>query len=459
MGANTHSAMGRRSEMRVRIETAIGVGAAALAVALCMVLSPSANAFASQDLALTTSASAADASLSTQAETADMVALQTTASATFAIPAHESGLLSFATTERDSAYRITIESDLPDASVGLALDGGQDGATHLTDSVRLPDVRTAAISPDAEYVLTIDSNEDVDMTVTVTVEEVYVPKVGGLKLKSGKGEFSASYDAAVNAEGYLIAFQKKGASEWKGGTTSELDAVISGLEPWSKYTVEVCGYFDFSSGTQTRRFYGEWSDSGTVNVIASVGKPTVTATAGPEKATVQFTRGANGKMSQVRYKKVGAKKWTVKNVKAKTKVTLSKLKANKKYAIQVRSYTKFNGKTYYGKWSATKKVTPTINSALIGEWELVSMTNLSASEIAKAKQYGYVALLTVKSNKTAVLDNFGESKTKMTWKKNSRTKGTFYLASNKKAAGVPGTVKGKKLTLVENGVKMVFARR
>ena len=52
----------------------------------------------------------------------------------------------------------------------------------------------------------------------------------------------------------------------------------------------------------------------------------------------------------------GAKKVTITNNKT-DKTTISKLSANKKYYVRVRSYTTVNGTKYYGAWSATKSVT------------------------------------------------------------------------------------------------------
>ena len=51
-----------------------------------------------------------------------------------------------------------------------------------------------------------------------------------------------------------------------------------------------------------------------------------------------------------------AKKVTITNNKT-DKTTVSKLSANKKYYVRVRSYTTVNGTKYYGAWSATKSVT------------------------------------------------------------------------------------------------------
>ncbi|MDE8703502.1 BspA family leucine-rich repeat surface protein [Adlercreutzia equolifaciens] len=62
---------------------------------------------------------------------------------------------------------------------------------------------------------------------------------------------------------------------------------------------------------------------------------------------------------QVRYATAssmkGAKTVTVKGA-AKTSAKVTKLKGNKTYYVQVRSYKKVSGKTYYSTWSATKSV-------------------------------------------------------------------------------------------------------
>ncbi|MFR7866960.1 cellulase family glycosylhydrolase [Ruminococcus bicirculans (ex Wegman et al. 2014)] len=52
----------------------------------------------------------------------------------------------------------------------------------------------------------------------------------------------------------------------------------------------------------------------------------------------------------------GAKKMTITNNKT-DKTTVSKLSANKKYYVRVRSYTTVGGTKYYGAWSAVKNVT------------------------------------------------------------------------------------------------------
>jgi hypothetical protein len=59
---------------------------------------------------------------------------------------------------------------------------------------------------------------------------------------------------------------------------------------------------------------------------------------------------------QLRYKAVGAKKWTVKTVSAKkTSRVVKKLKKGTKYQVQLRSCKKIGKTNYYSKWSAVRK--------------------------------------------------------------------------------------------------------
>lgn len=58
---------------------------------------------------------------------------------------------------------------------------------------------------------------------------------------------------------------------------------------------------------------------------------------------------------QFAYKQKGKKKWTIKTAKTQTK-TIAKLKNNKTYLLKARTYKKIDGKTYYGEWSAAKKI-------------------------------------------------------------------------------------------------------
>lgn len=83
----------------------------------------------------------------------------------------------------------------------------------------------------------------------------------------------------------------------------------------------------------------------------------VKAKAGKKKITVTWKKDKQATKYQVRYKLKSAKKWKTKNVSSKkTKLILKKLKAGKKYNVQVRSYKKVSGKNYYSAWSKAKTV-------------------------------------------------------------------------------------------------------
>ena len=69
-----------------------------------------------------------------------------------------------------------------------------------------------------------------------------------------------------------------------------------------------------------------------------------------------FKKTAGASAYQVQYRLAG-KKWAslAKSTK-KLKVTSKKLKKGKKYSFRVRTISKVNGKTVYGKWTAAKTV-------------------------------------------------------------------------------------------------------
>ena len=72
----------------------------------------------------------------------------------------------------------------------------------------------------------------------------------------------------------------------------------------------------------------------------------------PKKKQLKVTwKKIKGTKYQVQYSlKKNMKKANLKNTK-KNKITLKKLKSNKKYYVRVRAYKTVNGKKYFGKWS------------------------------------------------------------------------------------------------------------
>ena len=91
-------------------------------------------------------------------------------------------------------------------------------------------------------------------------------------------------------------------------------------------------------------------------------------TINPKRAAVSTVKAARRKMTvraktkvgktggshyQIRYRMKGSKKWKLAKT-AKQTITIRKLKKGKKYQVQIRAYTKTDGKTYYGAWSTVK---------------------------------------------------------------------------------------------------------
>ena len=73
-----------------------------------------------------------------------------------------------------------------------------------------------------------------------------------------------------------------------------------------------------------------------------------------KKMTVKFGAVKGGVKYQLAYR-MNKGKWKVKTV-TKRKVVIKKLKSKKKYTVRVRAFKKVGKKTYYGAWSAVKKV-------------------------------------------------------------------------------------------------------
>ncbi|MBO5993920.1 MAG: CotH kinase family protein [Firmicutes bacterium] len=75
------------------------------------------------------------------------------------------------------------------------------------------------------------------------------------------------------------------------------------------------------------------------------------------KITVKYKKTSKASGYQIQYRLKGAKKYKyLKKFTTKLKFTSKKLKKGKTYQVRVRPYTKINGKKYYGKWTAAKKI-------------------------------------------------------------------------------------------------------
>lgn len=139
-------------------------------------------------------------------------------------------------------------------------------------------------------------------------------KYNGKTLKSGI-DYTVSYSSNKNVGTATVKITGKGQY---GGTVSKTFKINPAKQKIQKLTAK------------SKAFFIDWAQKGSAT--------------GYE---VQYT--TNSKFT-------GAKKLDVANNKT-DKMTISKLSANKKYYVKVRSYTLVKGTKYYGEWSAVKSVT------------------------------------------------------------------------------------------------------
>ena len=139
-------------------------------------------------------------------------------------------------------------------------------------------------------------------------------KCNGKTLKSGT-DYTVSYSNNKNVGTATVKITGKGQY---GGTVSKTFKINPAKQEIQKLTAK------------SKAFFIDWAQKGSAT--------------GYE---VQYA--TNSKFT-------GAKKLDVANKKT-DKMTISKLSANKKYYVKVRSYTLVKGTKYYGEWSAVKSVT------------------------------------------------------------------------------------------------------
>lgn len=143
---------------------------------------------------------------------------------------------------------------------------------------------------------------------------------------------------------------KLGGITLKQGT--DFTVSCAGGKKVGSYKVTIKGKSPFS-GTKTTTFKILPKDTS----VAKLAKASKGFTVTWKKPSAAARSQIDG--YQVRYATAssmkGAKTVTVKGA-AKTSAKVAKLKDNKTYYVQVRSYKKVSGKTYYSAWSATKSV-------------------------------------------------------------------------------------------------------
>ena len=186
-----------------------------------------------------------------------------------------------------------------------------------------------------------------------------LPKPSGFKCtaRSTSAE-KVTWNKVAGVTGYQVQISNNGGTSWANYyNTSSNSYTFKGLTAGGKYKFRVRAYKDVD-GT---RYYSGWSST-----LCSCAKPanvTLKSVSSPKKTQIKTTWAkAGGTVSgyQIYYGKnasfssLAAKK----NVsgKSSTSYTGKNFTKGRTYYVKVRTYTVFNGVTYYGAWSATKKV-------------------------------------------------------------------------------------------------------
>lgn len=134
----------------------------------------------------------------------------------------------------------------------------------------------------------------------------------------------------------------------------------------------VLGGMTLKNGTQFKITYSANKAIGTAKAVITGageywGSVTKTFTINPGKARwkkikagkkklIAYYKSVGGGVAYQVQVRLGSGKWKTYGAGKKTIKTVKKLKSRKRYSVRVRAYRKVGGKTYYGSWSAIKKV-------------------------------------------------------------------------------------------------------
>lgn len=132
--------------------------------------------------------------------------------------------------------------------------------------------------------------------------------------------------------------------------------VVSGktLRNGTDYTISYGKNTYLGKGTVTITAKGNYTGKISKSFKIKPAKEAITSLkAGKGKFTVKYKK-QTGASYQIYYKASGVKAKTYKT--SSTTKTISKLKKGKTYTVKVRAYKKIDGKTFYGSYSAAKKV-------------------------------------------------------------------------------------------------------
>ena len=126
------------------------------------------------------------------------------------------------------------------------------------------------------------------------------------------------------------------------------------LKNGTDYTVSYKNNKNVGKAAVTVKAKGNYTGTITKTFIVKPAKESITSLKkGTKRFTVKYKKQTGAKY-QIYYKTAGSKAKTVKTS-AVTK-TVKNLKKGKTYTVKVRAYKAIDGKTYYGAYSAAKKV-------------------------------------------------------------------------------------------------------
>lgn len=236
--------------------------------------------------------------------------------------------------EYDFAFSNDYYSEIKDGSLPL------EGATVSDDgkTLKIPKVQ------DGRYVVGINANSETESTV------FYAP------IYVGNGVFKLSttnytYNGKVQTPSISV-------TDVKGNTVQPSNYTVSyssGRKSVGTYKVTVKFNGDLYGGSGSAYF--NINPKGTSISKVSKAKKAFTVKWKRQSANMATSRITG---YQIRYstssKMTGAKSKTVKGYKYTSK-KITKLKAKKKYYVQIRTYKTVSGKNYYSSWSKVKSVT------------------------------------------------------------------------------------------------------
>ena len=192
-------------------------------------------------------------------------------------------------------------------------------------------------------------------------------KVGTATVKiTGKGNYTGSVSKTYSIKNNFKKATVSGISNksYTGkNITQSITVKYNGktLKNGTDYTVSYSN--NKNIGTATVKIAGKGSYTGTITKTFKINpaKQEIQKLTAKSKAFfVDWAQKGSATGYEIQYatnsKFTSAKKVTITNNKT-DKATVSKLSANKKYYVRVRSYTTVKGTKYYGAWSASKSVT------------------------------------------------------------------------------------------------------